>query len=72
MNLENNDLTGKIIAAAMAVHRPLRPGYFEKFDEEASALELGSQPIPFERHRAIPVFLLEQISIQFQNFFYPA
>lgn len=52
----NSDLTGKIIAAAIAVHRELGPGYLEKIYEEALAIELGSQGTPFERQPAVPVF----------------
>lgn len=52
----NSDLTGKIISAAVAVHRELGPGYLEKIYEEALAIELGSKGIRFERQPTIPVF----------------
>ncbi len=49
------DLTKKIIAAAIEVHRILGPGLGEDVYEEAFAYELKLQGIPFERQKQISV-----------------
>ena len=46
--MELNDLTGKIIGAAMKVHRALGPGFLESVYHQALAHELRKQGIPFE------------------------
>jgi GxxExxY protein len=38
-----NDLTHRIIGAAVAVHRELGPGLLESLYQEALALELGAE-----------------------------
>jgi GxxExxY protein len=59
-----NDLTYRIIGAAMAVHNALGPGYKEEVYERALAVELGQREIPAERqyrievtHEGVPVAL---------------
>jgi GxxExxY protein len=49
------DLTGRIIACAIEVHRALGPGLRERTYEEALALELLDQHVPFERQVRVPV-----------------
>ena len=44
-----DDLTEKIIGAAIEVHRELGPGLLESVYEEALCFELGLQGIAFER-----------------------
>ena len=51
----SEDLTQRIIGAAIAVHRQLGPGLLESVYEECLAYELTTQLIPFERQKAIPV-----------------
>ena len=47
------DLTQRIIAAAIEVHRELGPGYLEALYEEALAREFVSSKISFERQKQI-------------------
>jgi GxxExxY protein len=62
MQLAYKEFTEGIIGAAIEVHRSLGPGYLESIYEEAFAVELSYQGIPFEkqktfeiRHRGQPV-----------------
>ncbi len=43
------------LAAAVEVHKHLGPGYLESVYEEALAVELSLQKIPFERQVGVPV-----------------
>lgn len=45
----------RILAAAVEVHKHLGPGYLESAYEEALAIELSLQKIPFIRQVAVPV-----------------
>ena len=58
--LELEELTGKIIGAAIRVHKELGPGFMESIYEEALALELQAAGIPFERQKLIRVLYLGQ------------
>jgi len=51
----HSDLTSRVNAAAIAVHRALGPGYLEAIYEEAVCVELERQKIAFERQRAVRV-----------------
>lgn len=55
MSLEHEELTGRIIGAAIEVHKALGPGFVESIYENALALELRAQDIPFTRQVSIPV-----------------
>jgi GxxExxY protein len=55
IELGNTDLTDRIIAAAIRVHKQLGPGFLEILYEEALAIELASSDIHFERQKAIPI-----------------
>lgn len=55
MVLEHEDLTGRIIGAAIEVHRTLGPGFLESIYENALAIELRRRDIPFSRQLAVPV-----------------
>jgi len=50
-----NGLTGKIIGAAIEVHKALGPGLLESAYEECLAHELSLANISFERQLALPV-----------------
>lgn len=53
--MDKDPRTYAIIGAAMAVHRNLGPGLGEKQYQEALAIELRAQRIPFRREEPIPV-----------------
>jgi GxxExxY protein len=50
-----NDLTYRIIGAAMAVHNDMGSGYKEEVYEKALAAELAQRDIPVERQYAVEV-----------------
>ena len=50
------ELTGEIIAFAMAVHRDLGPGFLESLYEEALCIELDWLQISFERQKRVPLY----------------
>ncbi len=51
----NEELTDKIIAAAIEVHRNLGPGLLESAYEECFCHELYIQGFPFERQNPLPL-----------------
>ncbi len=51
-----NSLTGKIIGAAIDIHRILGPGLLESAYEACLAYELRLQKLKVESQKAIPVF----------------
>src|SRR5215471_7569222 len=59
--LGNKDLTERIIAAAIRVHRELGPGFLESMYEEALAIEFSSTRISFERQKLLPIFYREHL-----------
>lgn len=54
------DLAGKVIGAAMEVHRCLGPGFGESVYENALTIELASSKIVAERQKPIEVKYKEQ------------
>jgi GxxExxY protein len=52
---EDNQLTGAVIGAAIAVHRELGPGIEEAACERALSLKLSSLGIPHECQRPLPL-----------------
>lgn len=58
--LEQEELTGQIIGAAIRVHKELGPGFVESIYEEALAIELTASGIPFERQKLIRVLFRGQ------------
>ncbi|RJP72086.1 MAG: GxxExxY protein [Candidatus Abyssobacteria bacterium SURF_17] len=50
------DLTGKVIGAAMEVHTTLGAGFLESVYGEALAYEMQLRQILFERQKALPVY----------------
>jgi GxxExxY protein len=55
-NIKDRELTRTIIAAAIAVHRELGPGYLEAMYEEAICVELGLLGIPYERQKPVNIY----------------
>jgi GxxExxY protein len=53
--MEINDITGKILGAAIEVHKVLGPGLLESAYEECLCHELASIGIAFERQKSLPV-----------------
>ena len=54
--LRDSEITDAIIAAAIAVHRELGPGFIESVYEQALAVEFALQGIAFVRQKPIPLF----------------
>ena len=54
-NMDINELTGKIIGAAIEVHKSLGPGLLESAYEECLCYELDTRKISYERQKSLPV-----------------
>lgn len=54
--MKNRELTERVIAAAITVHRELGPGLLESTYETCMAAELGQEGLSFERQVEQPVF----------------
>jgi GxxExxY protein len=54
-----DELTDRIIGAAIRVHRELGPGFLESVYEEALAVEFSEQGIRFERQKPLPILYRE-------------
>jgi len=54
--LRDLEITESIIAAAIAVHCELGPGFLESVYEQALAVEFAIRGIAFVRQKAIPLF----------------
>ena len=61
MGLGNYELSERVIAAAIRVHRELGPGFLEVMYEEALSLELTATGLSFERQKLLPVFYREHL-----------
>ena len=61
MELRNKNLTERIIAAAIRVHKELGPWFLEGMYEEALAIELAAAGLTFERQKLLPVFYREHL-----------
>ncbi|MBI2472736.1 MAG: GxxExxY protein [Planctomycetes bacterium] len=54
-SINNQELTSKIIAAAIEVHRTLGPGFLESVYEESLCVELDLMGIPYERQKPVEI-----------------
>jgi GxxExxY protein len=54
--LQDADITHRIIGAAIRVHRALGPGFLESVYEEALAVEFALSGIQFVRQKTVPLF----------------
>jgi len=50
-----NELSGKVIGAAIEVHKDLGPGLLESVYEGCLCMELGLRGIPHEKQKSLPV-----------------
>jgi len=55
LKMDENELSNKIIGAAIEVHKHLGPGLLESAYEECMCHELYLMGIPFERQKSMPV-----------------
>ena len=53
--MENKELTGRIIGAAITVHKELGPGFLEEVYEEAMAIEFDHLGMKYERQKTVPI-----------------
>ena len=58
---KEKELTGRIIAAAIAVHRELGPGFLESCYEEALCLELELTGITFQRQKPVSIYYRDNL-----------
>ena len=63
MPLEHEELTGKIIGAAIEVHRQLGPGFIESFYEIALVYELRKRGLLVEQQVEMPVIYDGKIEV---------
>jgi GxxExxY protein len=54
--LGNKELSGRVIEAAIRVHKTLGPGFLESVYESALCVELTAQRIAFERQKVVKLF----------------
>ena len=59
-NLKDNDLSERVIGAAIEVHRSLGPGFLEAFYEEALCIELTARGVGYERQFPVSVLYRNQ------------
>ena len=55
-----DELTERIIGAAIRVHTELGPGFLESLYEEALSIELRALRVDFERQKPVPIFYRAQ------------
>ncbi len=58
--LGHRDLSGRVIEAAIEVHKALGPGFLESVYENALCLELARRGIGFEQQKTVPIHYLNQ------------
>ena len=63
--LVHGGITGKVIGAAMEVHKQLGAGFLESVYEEALAREFEVQKIGFERQRVLPIAYKDKVIKEF-------
>src|SRR5688500_14200611 len=62
MPLDHENITGAILAAGIAVHRMLGPGFIERGYHRALCLELRKRRVAFETELRVPI-LYEGVQI---------
>ena len=53
--MDINNFTGRVIGAAIEVHKALGPGLLESTYEECLCIELELRKIPYERQKQLPI-----------------
>jgi GxxExxY protein len=53
--IDNKELSSRVIEAAIEVHKTLGPGFIESVYESALCLELTRHGIAFERQKTVPI-----------------
>lgn len=53
--MQNKELTGRIIGAAITVHKAPGPGFLEEIYETALAIEFDRLGIKYERQKIVPI-----------------
>lgn len=65
-----NEITGKVIGAAIEVHRALGPGLLESAYEECLARELELQGMRYEPQKPLPVaYIRSEVGLWLSNRF---
>ena len=59
--MDNEEITGRIIGAAINVHRALGPGFLEAIYEEALAVEFDHQRVAYERQKPVKIRYRERV-----------
>ena len=59
--LKNEELTRRIIGAAIAVHKQLGPGYLESVYEESLAIEFDVAGIRYERQKPVSILYRNKV-----------
>lgn len=54
--VKHEELSGRIIGAAINVHKALGPGFLESVYEEALAVEFSTPGIQYERQKVVSIF----------------
>jgi GxxExxY protein len=60
MGHEFEALSGRILEAAVAVHKALGPGFLESVYQKAMEVALRHRGLAFERQKEIPIFFEEE------------
>lgn len=63
MGLELEELTGKLIGAAIEVHRQLGPGFLESIYENALVYELRKRGLHVEQQIEVPIIYAGEIEV---------
>ena len=65
--MDPNEITERIIGAAIEVHRQLGPGFLESIYENALVYELGKRRLSVDRQLEIPVFYDQSVQVGFHR-----
>ena len=66
MGHEFEALSGRVLGAAVDVHKTLGPGFLESIDQRAMEVALSNRAVPFERQKVIRI-AFEGIEVGFHR-----